>query len=65
MVSIVERKWIGHDISYIEAFGLSKDNKPSEGIITGSVFVEVDTGNVYLYDNESDTWIQQGGGSNG
>ena len=48
------RKLIGRmvdeDTSYVEMFGLSEDRKPTAGLVTGSKFTEVDTGDVYLYD---------------
>lgn len=43
---------------YIEAFGLSTDSKPTTGIITGSVFVEVDTAKVYLFNESSSAWVE-------
>ena len=46
---------------YIEAAGLSTDTKPSEDLVTGSLFLEVDTGKVYAYDEVSGTWNQIGG----
>lgn len=41
---------------YISAVGLSTDVKPTEGIITGSKFVEVDTGIGYLFDETACEW---------
>lgn len=64
MVSVVTQKFVSHDKYYVEAFGKSTDNKPDDGIVTGSVFVEVDTGKVYLYDEETDAWLELGGGGN-
>ena len=46
---------------YIEAAGLSTDAKPETDIVTGSSFIEVDTGNVYLFDEASETWDKIGG----
>ena len=43
---------------YYDLAGLSTDTKPTE-CATGSKFTEVDTGNVYLFDSESGTWIYQ------
>lgn len=48
---------------YIEAVGLSTDDKPVQGIITGSFFKEVDTGIDFLYDEESRVWIAQNTGN--
>lgn len=49
---------------YIEAAGLSTDDKPVN-CCTGSVFIEVDTGKVYLFDEVSADWTELGqdGGS--
>ena len=43
---------------HIEAAGLSTDTKPTGDIITGSTFVEADTGDVYMYDEESGDWLK-------
>lgn len=40
----------------VEISCLSTDSKPTEGIVTGSVALEVDTGDVYLFDEASTTW---------
>ena len=44
--------------SYIEAVGLSTDTKPTENAITGSKFLEVNTGKRYLFDEMSQNWIE-------
>lgn len=41
---------------YVELAGLSTDEKPTKDLITGCPFVEVDTGYVYAFDEESVTW---------
>jgi len=43
--------------------GNSTDTKPTTGIITGSTFLEVDTGKTYLYDEDTGTWIATGSGN--
>lgn len=43
----------------IEASGLSTDDKPVENIINGSIFVEVDTGNVFFFNEEDAEWVEQ------
>lgn len=61
MVRILKEETFVPGKKYIEAAGLSTDNKPL-GVITGSVFVEVDTGDAYLYDETGDgTWTKVGG----
>ena len=39
--------------------GLKDDDKPTQGVRNGSVFVEMDTGLVYLFDEQNATWIVQ------
>lgn len=43
----------------ITAFGLSTDAKPSSDIATGSVFIEVDTGKAFLFNEANSTWVEQ------
>ena len=57
-------KEINFDIGkkYIEDAGLSTDTKPVENLITGSLFMEADTGDVYIFDEtNTGTWTQIGG----
>lgn len=64
MITISESKKIkitndGRNI-LAELRGLSTDTKPTQiGDITldnGSVFIEIDTGNIFFYDLDSETW---------
>lgn len=43
----------------MEYQGLSTDEKPTSVAATGSIFVEVDTGKVFFFDEESAEWIEQ------
>lgn len=51
-----------HDVvtgskKYIEYAGLSDDTKPTgDEIATGSTYLEVDTGDVYAWDETGSTW---------
>ena len=48
---------------YVEMFGKSTDSKPLTGIVTGSKFTEVDTGDVYLFDESGNgTWTKVSAG---
>jgi hypothetical protein len=48
---------------YAEMFGKSTDSKPLTGLVTGSKFTEVDTGDVYLFDETGDgTWTKVAAG---
>lgn len=44
---------------YNEFAGTSLDTKPTDGIGTGSIFVEVDTGKVFFYNEAENTWVEQ------
>ena len=50
---------------YVEYAGLPTDSKPTENLITGSVFIEIDPTNhkidSYFFDEVSGTWIKAGG----
>ncbi len=39
--------------------GLSTDTKPLDGVYQGSMFIEIDTGDVYMYDGASGAWVKQ------
>lgn len=64
MVRIISSKLITPELYYIEASGLSTDTKPTAGIATGSSFLEVDTSDVYFYDEYGAEWNKAGGASN-
>lgn len=45
--------------TYFEFAGLSTDSKPKAGVVTGSRFTEVNTGDTYLFDESgSGTWYK-------
>lgn len=60
MIRITKETLITEDKRYIEAFGLSTDSKPTTNIITGSVFVEVDTGKAFLFNETASEWVEVG-----
>lgn len=41
-----------------DLFGTSSDTKPSSGYANGSTFTEVDTGDIYLFDESAGEWVQ-------
>ena len=49
--------------------GKSTDNKPGDddGVIqrTGNIFIEIDTGDTYFYDEEAEDWILPGASNGG
>lgn len=61
MVSNIIRKPIqmrkyGQTPYYVEISCLSSDTKPTANIATGSLAIEADTGDVYLFDEVGMTW---------
>lgn len=42
-----------------ELKGLSTDKKPIQDIPNGSSFYEIDTGNVFMFDEQNKQWIEQ------
>ena len=67
MVTIynIKRNDLKNEGNYIlcELRGLSTDTKPTqieENIIeNGSVFIEIDTQDVFIYDGENETWLPE------
>ena len=56
---------MGCNKKYMEYAGNSNDAKPLSDIIaTGSVFIEVDTGSVYMFDEDNSEWYSVSGGGN-
>ena len=50
---------------YIVSFGKSTDTKPTQAnykIAMGSTATEIDTGDTYYWDSETEAWIKPGGG---
>ena len=39
--------------------GLSTDTKPTEKVRNGSIFVEMDTATIYMFDEENGEWLEQ------
>lgn len=48
----------GSTIYAQELAGLSGDTKPTDDIPNGSTYLEMDTGNVYVFDKENERWRQ-------
>lgn len=61
MVEIINSKEIRTNLAYYEFTGLSTDTKQTNNVATGSTFLEVDTGDVYLFDSENSIWHKVGG----
>ena len=57
MVRILESRIISDGVNYVEMACLSTDSKPTTGIITGSLALEVDTGDIYAFaEGDSPAW---------
>ena len=63
MIRKLVDRYFNEDDKYSEMYGLSSDDKPTDGLITGSKFTEVDTGIEYRFDEESRTWTPQNSGN--
>lgn len=46
----------GGNTPVLEIRGLSTDEKPTENIGNGSVFIEIDSGKIFFYDLENEQW---------
>lgn len=59
MVRILAERILTDGLRYIEAAGLSTDTKPTAGIVTGSRFVEANTGDEYMFaEGDTPAWTK-------
>lgn len=58
MVRVLDMRVIAGGANYARMAGLSTEDKPVAGYCTGSTFLEVDTGDVYAFDEVSGTWAK-------
>ena len=56
MIRIMKETNYDGEMKYLEAAGLSTDTKPTANLVTGSRFTEVDTGDVYAFNEVNGTW---------
>ena len=40
-------------------YGKSSDIKPTSGVPNASIFYEMDTGYIFMFDADSQTWLKQ------
>lgn len=52
MVSTTGGGWVR------EFSGLSTDEKPTENVPNGSIFLEMDTSKVFIFDYENTRWLE-------
>ena len=50
----------GSAINMAELYGSSTDSKPTAGLANGTIFIEVDTGNIFLFDETAGSWTKLG-----
>ena len=63
MIRTLERRAFAGELLLCRFCGNSGDTKPTAGIVTGSSFLEVDTGIEYLFDEVSGGWVAQNTGN--
>ena len=56
---ITEQTPVSDEISIVTIYGTSSETKPTTGIAFGSVFIEVDTGKAFLFNEANSTWVEQ------
>lgn len=63
MIRILEERVFEDGKMYIEGACVADDTKPTTGIVTGSLFLEADTGDVYVFyeDTTTPAWTKIGG----
>lgn len=49
----------GQPIELQEIYCTSLETKPTTGLAMGSVAIEVDTGDVFFFNETSGTWVEQ------
>ena len=61
MIRITDERIITNDGKrIITAYGLSTDTKPTNNILQGSIFIEIDTSNAYFFNETSSVWVKAG-----
>lgn len=63
MIRTLERRAFVGELLLCRFAGNSGDTKPTTGIVTGSSFLEVDTGIEFLFDEVSGGWVAQNTGN--
>ena len=65
MFSTNKSVYVGNEKCLIESVCLSTDTKPTDGIANGSKCTEMDTGDIYMFDEAGGEWIKLGSGGGG
>ena len=57
ITKIIEKNRVDNDYTFSAEYrGLSTDDKPTDAK-NGELFLEMDTGNVYIFNEASHTWV--------
>lgn len=48
-----------YGVQTMEIYGLSTDSKPVDSVTNASVFYEMDTKKLFLFDAENQQWLEQ------
>lgn len=58
-LNIDPHKKVNEDnINYVEIAGDSSETKPTTGIVDGSTFLETNTGDFYVFNEKTSTWVK-------
>lgn len=60
MLTVNKKIWYDSQRDCIEGVCLSTDNKPTARIANGSTLLEIDTGDIYMFDEDGATWRKVG-----
>lgn len=58
MIRFYNSKQADNEKVMVEIACLSTDAKPTDGIATGSLALEVNTGKIYAFDEVGETWAE-------
>lgn len=58
MFTVIKAIGMRNGKSVIEGACLNADAKPTENIANGSMAIEIDTGNLWMFDEASGIWYQ-------
>lgn len=49
---------IDNEVNFVVISGDSDEDKPTANVCDGSVFIESDTGDAYLFNEDSGAWVK-------
>ena len=56
MITVYRKDSAVKENQELEYRGLSTDEKPTENLENGTIFIEIDTGKMYMFDLENTQW---------